>query len=75
MKMKTLQQIATEIAQEYVLSMGFDPFGNELQPQVVGQSNGRSTNTCIVWVGFEVAHEGPIEFQSIDRQQFQIGQR
>ena len=49
--------IAPEQTQKRQLIRTFDPFGDHLFSQVVGQSDNRHYERCIIWMARRVFHE------------------
>ena len=61
--------------QEVALRLGLDPFGNDAQPQALGERDNGTRNGGIIGVGEHVPHKGSVDLQLVERQAFQVGQR
>jgi hypothetical protein len=52
-------------AEKLPLFLGFDPLGNDGQPQVLSQSYDGADNDRVVGIGQYVSDERPINFQLV----------
>ena len=73
-KQKALHEVALMLDQVVALGFGFNPFRGHFQAEVVRQGQGGSADLGIIGVSFDIADEGPVELQHLDRQAFEVGE-
>ena len=67
--------VAAELSQCRQLPLRFHPLGSHTQVQAVGHGDDGPDDGGVVGIRLDVAHEGAVDLQRIDRQLFQIGER
>ncbi len=70
-----LGDVATEAGQYLAGRAVFHPFGNRLEPQVVGEIDHGAHDRAGTRVLSHVLHEGPVDLEVVEWQIFEIGQR
>ena len=60
--------------QEFELRRGFDPFGENLEPQAMGHGDDRFDDGPVVSLPGEVGDEGAVNFQYIEGKALEIAQ-
>ena len=65
---EALDLVAAGLAQQVHLLEGIDPFGDHLQAQLVGERAGAAHQSTHVRVHLDVANQGAVELQHVERQ-------
>ena len=63
------------LLQEITLRLGFHALGNYFYPQVMGHADDGLHDDCVGGFHANVAHEGPVDLQLVERQLRQVGKR
>ena len=72
-----LAGVAAGVAERGELGGLFDPFGNDVEIEVVSDADDRSDHEESLGVGLlaELADEGLVDFEEVDREGVQVGER
>ncbi len=71
----TLGQIAAQVHQQQALLGFFHTLGDHLALKSLGQADHASNDGQIFGIVEHVAHEALVDFENIDRQALEVGQR
>ena len=69
-----MQLIATQIAQEVHLGMGFDAFGDDFLAQLFAHGDDRLGDGTVVFVFRHAGDEGAVDLQGTDRKFLEVGE-
>src|SRR5450631_4779045 len=69
-----LHLIAAPCSEEIQLRFSFNTFSDYLQLETVSQRDDGHGNACVVGLGGDIANEGSIDLECIERKTLQIGQ-
>ena len=70
-----LRDIAAKIAQEGEDALALDALGDDLEPEVVAEHDGRTNNCLVAGVRLDVTDEGVVDLEDVDRKPLQIAER
>ena len=74
-KQVALELLVAKIQQEVVLPGGLDPFGDDLQVQVMGELRDRAGQGGVLRLERHIAHKRCVNFQRVDGQLLQVALR
>ena len=71
---KALNFVTTLVAQNALLSVGLDAFGNGFEAQALGHADDRADNSFVLGIGADVAYERTVNLELVNPEFLQMAE-